>query len=222
MDERTVFRSGWIIIVVIMIAGASVIAGCTSNAPSGGSAPTQQGTQETTAPTQQGTQETAAPAITLAPMVTVNRPAAGSVKAVDFNLFIPLLPNAPAGWTADTPDGTNIADPDASWSIATRSYSSGADKQADVSIMDSAYYDVGAWTGWAGLSEITTADGYVKTGTVAGFPSWESYDKGSNSYDTWINLNNRFMVTVTITNGNKADLDSFVNSMNYPAITALK
>jgi len=36
--------------------------------------------------------------------------------------------------------------------------------------------------------------GILKTGTVAGFPSWESYDKNSKSYGTWVDLNNRFMV----------------------------
>jgi hypothetical protein len=227
MHERTPFRLRWIIIVVIMIAGASVIAGCTSNTPSGGSAPAQQGTpvttQETTRQvTQETAQDTDVPTLTLAPVVTVIRPAGGSVKAVDWNLLKPFLPAAPAGWTAADPEGTNMNEQDASWTLATRSYSGGADKQADVSIMDSAYYDVGAWTGWAGLSAATTADGYVKPGTAAGFPSWESYDKGSNTYDTWVNLNNRFMVTVTITNGSKADLDSFVNSINYAGIAALK
>jgi hypothetical protein len=168
------------------------------------------------------TQETEIPVQTLAPMVTVNRPAAGSVKAVDWNLLKPFLPAAPAGWTAQDPDGSNIADLDTTWSIASRSYSGGSDRQADVSVMDSAYFDVGAWTGWAGLSAATTADGYVRSGTVAGYPTWESYDKSSNSYDTWVNLDNRFMVTVSITNGSKADLDSFVNAINYAGIAALK
>jgi len=229
MHERTVFRVRWITLVVIMIAGASVIAGCTS-APPGGSAPAGQETpvtpqetaKETTAAEPAATQETDIPVQTLAPMVTVNRPAGGSVKVVDWNLLKPFLPGAPAGWTAQDPDGSDIADLDTTWSIASRSYSGGADRQADVSVMDSAYYDVGAWTGWAGLSASTTADGYVKAGTVAGFPSWESYDKSSNTYDTWVNLDNRFMVTVSITNGSKADLDSFVNAINYAGIAALK
>ena len=211
MNKRTASRLGWITIVVIMIVGASVIAGCMTNAPSGGSVPGPQDTKVTTAPT--------TPA---APAVTLNRPAAGSVKAVDFNLLIPLLPNAPAGWTAVEPEGTTIPEQDGSWTIASRSYSSGANKQAEVSIMDSAYYDVAGWGGWASLSETTTADGYVKTVTVAGFPSWESYDKNSNIYDTWVGLNNRYLVTVTITNGEKSDLDSFVNSINYQGIAALK
>jgi len=211
MNERTISRFGLIIITVILIVGASVTAGCTTNAPSGGSVPGPQDTKVTTAPTTPAT-----------PTVTLNRPAAGSVKAVDFNLLIPLLPSAPPGWTAIDPEGMAIPEQDGSWTIASRSYSSGANKQAEVSIMDSAYYDIAGWGGWASLSETTTADGYIKTVTVAGFPSWESYDKNSNSYESWVGLNNRYLVTVTITNGEKSDLDSFVNSINYHGIAALK
>jgi hypothetical protein len=88
--------------------------------------------------------------------------------------------------------------------------------------MDSAYYAVGGWEMWGRQYEMTTTDGYYKTGSVAGFPSWETYDKNSKNYGTWVGLNNRFMVTVTIDNGEKADLDLFVNSINYQGIAALK
>ena len=209
--------------MVMLITGASIIAGCSSNAPPGGSSPTLQGSPETTAPPTRASSATpAAPALPPVPDVTLDRPAPGSVQAVDFTRLIPFLPAAPAGWVAGEPEGTEIKEQDVSWTIASRRYTSGAGKQAEVSIMDSAYYDVGAWTGWAGLSETTTDGGYVKSGTVAGFPSWESYDKTYNSYDTWVGLDNRFLVTVTITNGPKADLDSFVNSVNYPGIAILK
>jgi hypothetical protein len=205
MHERTVFRISWITIVVIIIVCACSITGCMTNAPSGGSGPGQQGTPGTTAPA-----------------VTATRPAPGSVKAIDFNLLIPFLPNAPAGWTAEDPDGMTMNYQDGSWTTATRSYSRGDDKQATVSIMDSAYYAVGAWEMWGRQYEMTTTDGYYKTGTVAGFPSWETYSKNSKNYGTWVGLNNRFMVTVTIDNGEKADLDLFVNSINYRGIAALK
>jgi len=211
MNDRTLSHIGWIIIIVIMIITTSTIAGCMTNVPSGSSVPQPQNTKVTTTPT--------TPAV---PTVTLNRPAPGSVKAVDFNLLIPLLPNAPAGWAAVDPEGIAIPEQDGSWTIASRSYSNGANKQAEVSVMDSAYYNVGGWEGWASLIETTSNDGYVKTGTVAGFPSWESYDKNDRSYVAWIGLNNRYMVTVTITNGEKSDLDLFVNSINYPGIAALK
>jgi hypothetical protein len=205
MNKISVFRVSWITVVVIMIVCACSIAGCITNVPSTGSSPGQQGTQSTTTPT-----------------VTVTRPAPGSVKAIDFNLLIPFLPNAPAGWTAEDPDGMTMNYQDGSWTTASRSYSSGDEKQATVSIIDSAYYAVGGWEAWGRQFEMTTTDGYLKTGTVAGFPSWETYDKNSKSYGTWVGLNNRFMVTVSVNNCEKADLDLFINSINYQGIAALK
>jgi len=210
MIERRVSRSGWITIVVIMVVGASVIAGCMTNAPQGGSGPGQQGTQGTTAPT------------VITPSITSTRPAPGSVTAVDFNLLIPFLPNAPTGWTADDPQGETMNETAEVWTTASRTYSLGENKQASVSIMDSAYYVVDAWDGWGSQQETATADGYDKAGTVAGFPSWESYDNTSQSYETWVGLHDRFMVTVSIDNGEKSDLDLFVNSINYQGIAALK
>jgi hypothetical protein len=88
--------------------------------------------------------------------------------------------------------------------------------------MDSACYGVGGMEMWGRQYEMTTTEGYYKTGIVAGFPSWETYSKSSKSYGTLVGLNNRFMVSVTIDNGEKADLDLFLNSINYPAIAALK
>jgi hypothetical protein len=212
MNKRTVFRISWIAIVVIIIVCACSIAGCTTNLPSGGSN-VPSGSSGTGL---QGTQSTTVPA------VTATRPAPGSVKAIDFNLLIPFLPNAPAGWTAEDPDGMTMNFQDGSWTTATRSYSRGDEKQATVSIIDSAYYSVGGWEMWGRQFDMTTTDGYYKSGTVAGFPSWETYDKNSKNYGTWVGLNNRFMVTVTVDNSEKADLDLFVNSINYQGINALK
>jgi len=205
MDQRTLSCIGWITLVGILIVGVSGIAGCMTNAPSGGSGPVQQGTPGTTPSA-----------------VTATRPAPGSVKAVDFTLLIPFLPDAPSGWTAEDPDGMTMNFENGSWTTASRSYSSGDDKQATVSIMDSAYYAVGGWEMWGSQYEMTTTEGYFKTGTVAGFPSWESYDKSSKNYGTLVGLNNRFMVSVTIDNGAKADLELFLNSINYQGIAALK
>ena len=211
MNEKKASRPGWITIILILVVGILLIAGCTTNAPSGGSGLTPQDTGRTQPPT-----------ASVTPAVTLDRPAPGSVKAVDFNLMIPLLPDAPVGWTAKDPEGIAIPGQDGSWTIASRSYSSGENKRAEVSIMDSAYYEVGAWGGWASQTEMMTTDGYIKSGSVAGFPSWESYDKNARNYQTWVGLDNRFMVTVSVDNSEKSDLDSFVSSINYRGITALE
>jgi len=152
--------------------------------------------------------------------VIATRPGAGSVTALDFNRFFPFLPEAPEGWTADNPWGDTLNDT-VMWTFASRSYS-GENKEGIVNIIDSAYYEIGPFEDWAGRQEMTTSDGYYKTGTVAGFPSRESYDNRSNTYETSVILNDRFMVIVTMNGGEKSDLDLFVNSIDYRGIAALK
>jgi hypothetical protein len=260
MNKRNESRQGWIALVVLMIVGTSVIAGCMTQTssddmtqiPTGEmtQAPADEITQApsvdmteipsvdlTQAPTDEITQTpsvdmTELPpndsgpdqGVTVFPEMTVpaaiaTRPGAGSVTALDFNQFFPFLPEAPTGWTADDPWGDTINET-VIWTFASRSYS-WDNKDGIVSIMDSAYYDVGPWVGWGGGQEIS-GNGYYKTGIVAGFPSWESYDNSSNSYETSVSLNDRFMVTITMNNVEKSDLDLFVNSIDYQGIAALK
>jgi len=181
-----------------------MIAGCSSPSqpPQGGPGQTQ------TAPS--GPQQTT--------------PVPGSVKAVDFNTLISFLPNAPAGWTAADPTGMTNQYQGGSWSLASRDYTNSANDsiKATITIMDSAYYDVGAWAAWGTYQEVQSTEGYWKSGTVSGFPSWESYTKSDSSYGEWVGINQRFMVVVSVDGGQKSDLDTFVNSVNYQGISNLK
>ncbi|MDH7593971.1 MAG: hypothetical protein QHG99_06440, partial [Methanomicrobiales archaeon] len=142
--------------------------------------------------------------------------------AVDFNLLIPFLPAAPAGWTADEPTGGRFTAQDGSWSMVSRQYSNIADerKDASITIVDSAYLAVGGWEAWKTFTTVETTDGYYRSDQVAGFPAWETYSKPS-SYGKWIGINERFMVYVSIDDGTKADLDLFVNAINYRGIATL-
>jgi len=194
----------WIGLAVALLACACIVAGCSSSSeqpPGSSSQPTS---------------------TTQAVGTAAARPAAGSVQAVDFNLLLPLLPNAPAGWTADEPQGMTLTQQDGTYTFASRSYDSGSDKNANVVIYDSAYYNVGGWEMWQGHYEMSSTSGYWKSATVAGYPAWESYSKEGSSYGTWVGVNDRFMVVVSVDSGDKADLDAFVNAINYQAIAALK
>ena len=44
----------------------------------------------------------------------------------------------------------------------------------------------------------------------------------SDSYATWVGVNERFMVYVSVDGGSKQDLDAFVNAINYGGIANLK
>jgi hypothetical protein len=135
--------------------------------------------------------------------------------------MLPLLPNAPAGWTAEDPQGMTMTMQEGTYSFATREYTSG-DKRATVMIWDTAYYDVGGWETWKTGYSWETTDGYWRSTTISGYPAWESYSKQSNDYGAWVGVNQRFSVMITVDAGSKADLDAFVNAINYQGIAALK
>jgi hypothetical protein len=200
------FPYRWILLIVLL-ACACIVAGCSSSSEPPSSTSAQ--------PTTSGHQA----AVTTG--TSASRPAAGSVEAVDFNLLLPLLPNPPAGWTAEAPNGMKMTHEDGSYTFASRTYKSG-DKSATVMIYDSAYYGIGGWDLWQAKYEWSSTAGYWKTDTVAGFPAWESYTKEGSSYSKWIGLNERFAVMVMVEDAEKADLDAFVNAVNYKSIAALK
>jgi hypothetical protein len=218
MVQRRLLRNEWIVLLAVLAIGACMIAGC--------SQPSDQGTTTTTTVTGTATPAgtgTTTPAGTATPVGTTipaTRPAPGSVQAIDFNLMLPFLPNAPAGWTAEDPQGATLTTQEGAYSFASREYTSG-DKRATITIWDSAYFNIGGWDLWTANYQYSSTDGYWRTGTVGGYPSWESYDKSSNAYSTWVGVNQRFSVLTNVDDGSKADLDTFVNAVNYAGVAAL-
>ncbi|MBP7409938.1 hypothetical protein [Methanoculleus sp. 10] len=159
-------------------------------------------------------------AATTAPATGVSGAARGSVSAVPFATLISFLPAAPAGWTADEPAGVTAMVEDGQWTWASREYTRD-DARAAVVIQDSAYYDVGYWESWDSLVSFETTEGYYKQKKVGGHPAWEIFSK-PDTYGTWVGVNERFMVYVSVDGGSKQDLDAFVNAVNYGGIANLK
>ena len=146
--------------------------------------------------------------------------APGSVTAVPFAALIAFLPDAPAGWTAEDPAGMTWADEESQWTWASREYTKD-NARTTIMIQDSAYYDVGYWQSWDSMISFESTDGYYKQGKAGGYPSWEYFTK-PDSYGTWVGVNDRFMVYVSVEGGSKSDLDAFVNAVNYGGIANLK
>jgi hypothetical protein len=188
-----------------MLGICMLAAGCTSDTSPTETTPYETSSVATTAP---------------AAGTTVSGAAEGSVSAVPFATLISYLPGAPAGWTADEPAGATWTVEDGQWTWASRDYSKG-DARATVLIQDSAYYNVGYWESWDSLVAFETTEGYYKSGTVSGHPSWEVFSK-PDSYGTWVGVNERFMVYVSVEGGSEQDLNAFVNAIDYGGIANLE
>ncbi len=162
------------------------------------------------------------PGTTTAPAAgtTVSGAAQGSVTAVSFETLISLLPDAPAGWTAEEAVGASWTADDGQWTWASRDYSKD-NAVASIMIQDSAYYGVGYWESWDSLVSFETSEGYYKQKEVGGHPAWEVFST-PDSYGTWVGINERFMVYVSVEGGSKQDLDAFVNAVDYGGITNLQ
>lgn len=202
------------IICVLMLIAACCIAGCASSSTDeeieqeGAGGATDGGDSGPGADLSAGEEE---------------RPEAGSVTAVGYEELISYLPAAPSGWTAEEPFGITNQIDDGTWSMATMSYLKDADEDttAELVIYDSAYYAVGGWEFWESKVSYETTEGYVKSGEVQGYPSWESYEKDLQSYAQWVGIDDRFMVYVSVDAGSKEDLDTFVNAVDYTGIASL-
>jgi len=200
LSSNTIFPALLVMLGICMLA-----AGCTTDTTPAETTPYGTTAVATTAP---------------AASTTVSGAARGSVTAVPFATLISYLPGAPAGWTADEPAGATWTVEDGQWTWATREYAKG-DAVAVVQIQDSAYYDVGSWKSWDSLVAFETTEGYYRSGTVGGYPSWEYFAKPA-SYGAWIGVHERFMVYISVEDGSKQDLDAFVNAINYGGLANLK
>ncbi|MCX9085745.1 MAG: hypothetical protein OIN87_13210 [Candidatus Methanoperedens sp.] len=153
--------------------------------------------------------------------LTPEKPDPGTVQAVHFSKLIELLPESPAGWTAQEPQGNSFTIEEGSWSMASRAYTKDDAGSATVTIMDSAYYNVGLFQAWSGFVQWESTDGYYKTTTVKGFPAFETYSKSGKTYGRYINIKDRFMVYIIAENNDKDVLNALENSINFNGIGKL-
>src|SRR5216684_1955837 len=116
--------------------------------------------------------------------------------------LIPILPEAPAGWTAEKAEGSS--DDVGGFKITNvhRDYHKGEASDAPtaaISILDSVanpdYVEV-ATAGWDKNSE--TSDGYGKPVTIDGNPGREDYDKEQKHATLWVMVAKRYFVTIEL------------------------
>jgi hypothetical protein len=99
---------------------------------------------------------------------------------VDYKKLIPILPDAPTGWTAETPEGSNEEVGGFKITNVHRDYhkGEGADAPtASISILDSVAnpdYVTATTAAWNETS--STAEGYSKSVTIDGNPGFEAVE----------------------------------------------
>jgi hypothetical protein len=190
------------VILILLIVALILMSGCTGN----NTGPSQ--TEKTTGGNQ--------------PSSTQEKPVPGSVQTVNFKKLIEFLPSPPTGWTAKEPQGFMYDIDSGSWSMATKDYTKGETASANVGIMDSAFNDVGWFSAWQGINNYESTEGYAKTVTVKGYPSFEIYTESNNQYVLYVNVEDRFMVYITVDDADRETMNTLANGIDYAGIAALK
>ena len=102
------------------------------------------------------------------------------INVVDYSKLIPLLPDAPAGWTADKPEGSTTDVGGFKLTNVHRDYRKGEGDKVPttaISILDSAANpDYVEATTAAWNFSTTSTEGYSKAVTVDGNPGFETFE----------------------------------------------
>src|SRR5437588_7480902 len=145
---------------------------------------------------------------------------------VDPAKLIPILPEAPAGWTAEKAEGSS--DDVGGFKITNvhRDYRKGEGANAPtaaINILDSVaspdYVEV-ATAGWDKNSE--TPEGYAKPVTIDGNPGREDYDKEQKVASLWVMVAKRYFVTIELQNQEPKELQEWIKRVDLKKLAEIK
>jgi hypothetical protein len=145
---------------------------------------------------------------------------------VDPAKLIPILPEAPTGWTAEKAEGSS--DDVGGFKITNvhRDYRKGeaaGAPTAAISILDSVANPdyVEATTGaWNQASE--TAEGYGKPVTIDGNPGREDYDKERKQASLWVMVAKRYFVQIELQNQEPKELQEWIKRVDLKKLAEIK
>jgi hypothetical protein len=145
---------------------------------------------------------------------------------VDPAKLIPILPEAPTGWTAEKAEGSS--DDVGGFKITNvhRDYRKGdaaGAPTAAISILDSVANPdyVEATTGaWNQANE--TAEGYGKPVTIDGNPGREDYDKERKQASLWVMVAKRYFVQIELQNQDPKELQEWIKRVDLKKLAEIK
>ncbi len=145
---------------------------------------------------------------------------------VDYSKLLPILPDAPSGWTADKPEGSTADVGGFQITNVHRDYRKGdaADSPtAAISILDSVAnpdYVQATTAAWNQNSE--TPDGYSKSVTIDGNPGFEAYEKERKHTSLWVMIAKRYFVEIELQNQDPKELQDWVKRLDLKKLAAIK
>jgi len=145
---------------------------------------------------------------------------------VDVSHLIPILPDAPAGWSPDKPEGSSTQSEGFQITTVSRTYVKGdADNAptATINIIDSAnnqQFQDSTKAMWSVTN--STPEGFDKAITVAGLPGFEHFANATQTGVLWVIAGGRFFVQVETTHQSTAELEAWLNRIDLKKLSTLK
>ncbi|HVF70647.1 MAG TPA: hypothetical protein VM940_03470 [Chthoniobacterales bacterium] len=145
---------------------------------------------------------------------------------VDFSKLLPILPNAPADWTADKPEGDTQDVGGTKITSVHRDYKKGDSDTApttSISILDSAAnpeYVASTTAAWN--MSTSTAEGYTKTLTVEGMPGFETFENEGKHGTLWLMVAKRYVLTIETQNQESKELQEWLKRVDIKKLAEVK
>ena len=146
--------------------------------------------------------------------------------AVDYEKLLPILPDAPQGWTADKPEGSTEDVGGFRLTNVHRDYRKSEGDNvptAAISILDSVAnpdYVSATTAAWNNNSE--TSEGYSKSVTIDGNPGFEAFEKESMHATLWVMIANRYFLQIELQNQDPKELQQWAKRVDLKKLAATK
>jgi len=146
--------------------------------------------------------------------------------AVDYEKLLPILPDAPQGWTADKPEGSTEDVGGFRLTNVHRDYRKSEGENvptAAISILDSVAnpdYVSATTAAWNNNSE--TSEGYSKSVTIDGNPGFEAFEKESKHATLWVMIANRYFLQIELQNQDPKELQQWDTRVDLKKLAATK
>jgi hypothetical protein len=140
--------------------------------------------------------------------------------------LLPLLPDGPAGWTADKPEGSTEDAGGVKITTVHRDYKKGDTDTApitSISILDSAAnpeYVKDTTAAW-NLST-TTPEGYTKALTIDGMPGFETFENEGKHGTLWLMVAKRYVLQIETQGQDAKDLQDWLKRVDLKKLADVK
>jgi len=147
-------------------------------------------------------------------------------EVVDFSKLLPILPEAPAGWSAEKAEGETSDVGGTKITSVHRDYKKGDGDTApitSISILDSAANpDYVASTTAAWSMSTSTTEGYTKTLTIEGMPGFETFENEGKRGTLWLMVAKRYILTIESQNQESKELQEWLKRIDLKKLAAVK